>query len=84
VQRFQVLQASSGQFQERRRSQALTWMWERIESGLRQGFRQHPQVREALPGVQQQVASGQLVASVAASQLLRCMGMGDKASKDAP
>jgi LAO/AO transport system kinase len=84
VQRFQGLQASSGQFQERRRNQALTWMWERIESGLRQGFRQHPQVREALPGVQQQVASGQLVASVAASQLLRCMGMGDAASKDTP
>jgi LAO/AO transport system kinase len=38
---------------ERRRRQALAWMWERIDRGLRQRFREHPAVRAALPQVQQ-------------------------------
>ncbi|HZY15103.1 MAG TPA: methylmalonyl Co-A mutase-associated GTPase MeaB, partial [Ramlibacter sp.] len=44
VNQFRQLQEQSGRLQARRRQQALAWMWERIESGLRQAFRQHPQV----------------------------------------
>ena len=35
---------------ERRRAQAQAWLWERIEAGLRQAFRPHPQVRARLAG----------------------------------
>ena len=35
--------------QAAREKQALAWMWERIDAGLKQAFRQHPQVRELLP-----------------------------------
>lgn len=54
----------------RRRQQALTWMWERIDSGLREAFRTHPQVRELLPHISAEVAAGALPASAAARKLL--------------
>ena len=45
-------------------------MWERIDAGLKQAFRQHPQVRELLPQAVAQVAAGTLPASTAARNLL--------------
>jgi LAO/AO transport system kinase len=54
----------------RRRQQALTWMWERIDSGLREAFRTHPLVRESLPHISAEVAAGVLPASAAARKLL--------------
>jgi LAO/AO transport system kinase len=45
-------------------------MWERIEAGLRQRFRQHPRVREALTSAMDDVLAGRLAASVAARRLL--------------
>ena len=70
VGEFRSLREGSGALAQRRREQALSWMWERIEAGLRQAFRDDAQVRAALPEVSAQVARGDLVASVAARDLL--------------
>jgi LAO/AO transport system kinase len=45
-------------------------MWERIEAGLRQRFRDHPAVKAQLDHTTEQVLQGQLPASTAARQLL--------------
>ncbi|MEJ8838453.1 methylmalonyl Co-A mutase-associated GTPase MeaB [Ramlibacter sp. AN1133] len=73
VTRFRNLQEASGRLAARRRQQALAWMWERIESGLRQEFRQHPQVKSLLPQITKDVEHGRLAASTAARQLLQAM-----------
>jgi LAO/AO transport system kinase len=70
VQRFHDLQSSNGQLQERRRAQDEAWMWERIDAGLKQRFREHPQVRGMLESTLRAVLDGQLPASTAARQLL--------------
>ncbi|MDM0013679.1 methylmalonyl Co-A mutase-associated GTPase MeaB [Variovorax sp. J22P168] len=70
VLQFKALQAGNGRFQARREKQALAWMWERVDAGLKQAFRAHPQVRELLPQALAQVAAGTLPASTAARQLL--------------
>ena len=70
VSQFKTLQQANGQLIKRRQQQALAWMWERIESGLRQQFRSVPQVHQLLPHITQQVAQGHLPASAAARQLL--------------
>jgi LAO/AO transport system kinase len=70
VTRFRGLQEGSGRLQSRRRRQALAWMWERIESGLKQAFREDPQVQGLLPELTRQVEQGTLAASTAARQLL--------------
>ena len=79
VTRFKDLQAANGQFAERRRQQSLSWMWERIDAGLKQAFRQDPQVRERLPGLIAEVARGEVAASTAARSLLALAAKGGKA-----
>ncbi len=70
VSEFRRLQTANGRLAARREKQALAWMWERIEAGLKQAFRQHPRVRELLPRLQQDVAAGRIAASTAARNLL--------------
>jgi LAO/AO transport system kinase len=73
VQRFHQLQAANGRFAARRRQQALAWMWERIESGLKQAFRQDAAVQALLPQMTRDVEQGRVAASTAARQLLHAM-----------
>ncbi len=70
VSRFRALQSAGGRLHERRRQQSLAWMWERIDAGLKAAFRAHPEVRQALPAMTQDVAQGRLPPSTAARRLL--------------
>jgi LAO/AO transport system kinase len=70
VQRFNALQAASGRQAKRRSQQAKAWMWERIEAGLTQAFKQHPAVKQQLDSLTEQVVAGQVPASTAARLLL--------------
>ena len=79
VSQYFHIQRANGRLAERRQQQSLAWMWERIDSGLRQAFRAHPAVRGALPALQQQVQHNQVAASTAARQLLQQFGLGHQA-----
>lgn len=70
VSEFKRLQTANGRLAARRQQQARAWMWERIDAGLKQRFREHPRVREALDLFTRQVQAGELAASTAARQLL--------------
>ncbi|QBM28955.1 putative GTPase [Hydrogenophaga pseudoflava] len=70
VSEFKRLQTANGRLAARRQHQASAWMWERIDAGLKQRFREHPRVREALDLFTRQVQAGELAASTAARQLL--------------
>ena len=73
VQTFQRLQTANGQLALRRQHQALAWMWERIDAGLKQSFKNNPAVREQLPQFTAAVQSGQMAASTAARSLLAAL-----------
>ncbi|MCY1165203.1 putative GTPase [compost metagenome] len=70
VTQFKSIQTSNGQLAARRRHQSLSWMWERIDAGLKQAFRHDPAVSAMLPALMAQVENGQLPASTAARNLL--------------
>ena len=70
VTQFRNLQTANGKLAARRQHQALSWMWERIDAGLKQAFRHDPAVSALLPSLVAQVESGQLPASTAARNLL--------------
>jgi LAO/AO transport system kinase len=74
VQRFRDVQAQSGRGLQRRHGQDSAWMWERIDTGLRQRFRGHAAVRAALPALSEEVRAGRVAASVAARRLLDLSG----------
>jgi len=71
VLEFRALQTASGKFAARRQKQALAWMWERIDAGLKQAFAQHPAVRTLLPQLTQEVLAGRVAASTAARNMLQ-------------
>jgi len=71
---FQHLQKTNGKFDARRQQQAGAWMWDRIEAGLKNAFRNNVSVQELLPTLSAQVNQGTMTASVAARRLLESMG----------
>ena len=67
---FRDTMQKNGALAEKRRHQALAWMWERIDAELKRRFRQHPAVRTMLPAIERDVESGRLAPVVAARRLL--------------
>jgi len=80
IEAFRSQQTGNGQLAGRRKHQALAWMRERIDAGLKQEFRRHPAVRAMLPALSAEVEAGRLPASTAARALLnaRASDAGDK------
>lgn len=73
VTSFKNIQSKHGHLSDRRRQQAQSWMWERIEAGLKQNFRANSQVQILLPELTAAVNNGTVAASVAARRLLDLM-----------
>ena len=73
VTSFKNIQSKHGHLSGRRRQQAQSWMWERIEAGLKQNFRANSQVQKLLPELTAAVNNGTVAASVAARRLLDLM-----------
>jgi LAO/AO transport system kinase len=70
VEEFRTFQVASGRVEARRRAQAESWMWDRIQAELSAEFEHNPTVAAALPGLLVQVRAGHLPPSTAARQLL--------------
>src|SRR6218665_3568282 len=77
VREFQTLQMANGAFHTRRQSQALAWMWQRIDAGLKQSFKNHPAVPQQLPQLTPTLHSRQIAASTAARHLLAAAAVGE-------
>ncbi len=73
VTSFKNIQSKHGHLSDRRKQQAQSWMWERIEAGLKQNFRANSQVQKLLPELTAAVNNGTVAASVAARRLLDLM-----------
>lgn len=70
VTEFRALRERSGEFAERRRQQALTWMWDQVHARLLADFRDSAAVRAALPQMLEAVTQGRVAPSSAARRLL--------------
>lgn len=70
IEEYRTAMRSCGEFEAKRRHQALAWMWTLIESALIARFRGDPRVRAALPGLSAAVESGKTTPVAAADQLL--------------
>jgi GTPase len=70
IGRHREAMVSSGEFASKRRRQALAWMWQLIDAGLRARFQRHPRVRADLADLSQAVERGTTSAATAAERLL--------------
>jgi LAO/AO transport system kinase len=74
IEKLRGTLTASGEFEARRRHQALAWMWQQIDSGLRQRFREHPAVKSALAELSVSVEAGSTTPAAAAQRLLGLVG----------
>jgi GTPase len=58
------------EFEQRRKQQAIQWMWTLVESGLKQRFKNNKQINEQIPLVLHQVETEKISPSAAAERLL--------------
>ena len=70
IEKFRSTLTASGEFDAKRRHQALAWMWQQIDSGLRSRFREHPAVKSALAELSSSVEAGTTTPAAAAQRLL--------------
>jgi LAO/AO transport system kinase len=70
VERFRAVMTESGELESKRQRQAVDWMWNLIDSGLRARFRQNPQVKHSLETISHAVAGGAQTPAGAACRLL--------------
>jgi LAO/AO transport system kinase len=70
VERCIQLKRASGEFDTRRRSQALAWMWDLVHTRLQADFHAHAAVRAALPQTLDDVNAARIAPSSAARALL--------------
>ena len=60
----------TGELAQKRRQQALDWLWSLIEEGLKNRFIQNPDVKKSLPKIARAVEKGVTAPTVAAEKLL--------------
>ena len=70
VLEFHRKRHASGEFDTRRKQQALAWMWDIVHARLNADFRHHPAVRNALPKTVRDVTEARIAPSSAARALL--------------
>ncbi len=64
---------AAGELENKRRHQAVDWMWLLIEEGLRERFQCHPEVRSRLSGFVKEVEKGVISPTSAANNLLQLL-----------
>ena len=73
IESYRDALTQSGEFEAKRRHQALAWMWQLIDSGLRAHFHHHAAVQAKLPALSQAVEAGGVTPNGAAHVLLTLM-----------
>jgi len=62
--------SNTGELAQKRRQQALDWLWSLIEEGLKIRFKQNPDVKRRLPQIAHAVEKGITTPTIAAEELL--------------
>jgi LAO/AO transport system kinase len=84
IQAVHAGRIASGALQERRRQQALTWMWELVHAGLERALREDPAVTAVLEQVVGAVQESRLPPRAAARELLARFAGPDPLVKEQP
>jgi len=59
----------SGELENKRKKQALEWLWFLLEEGLKERFYQNPNVKKLLPKIEKEVKKGATSPAIAAKKL---------------
>lgn len=76
IEEHRTRTGATGEFAERRRAQALSWMHDMLEDRLMEALRSNPRVASSLPGLEADVREGRLLPTIAVDRILEMMGLG--------
>ena len=76
IEEYHVTMRAHGELADKRRRQALAWMWQMIDEALRARFHAHPAVRDQIDGIVEAVAQGRTSPSVAAARMVALTDQG--------
>ena len=68
---------SSGEIQEKRRTQDIKWMWALVHERLYEKLHKDPSVRHSLPKIEAAVSAGTMSPNSAASEIFGYLGLDD-------
>jgi LAO/AO transport system kinase len=74
VTNHKKIMTESGELEQKRQEQAMSWMWFLVNEGLERWFYQHPEIQKLLPTVKRQVETGKMAATRAADELVKMLG----------
>ncbi len=74
VEAHRLALTATGEWEQRRREQRLSWMWSMVEDRLLESVRRDPSVVELLQAIEEGVLAADLSPSVAADRLLDAFG----------
>lgn len=70
IQRHREVLSGTGEFEERRKSQRVRWMWAMLEERVMARFQQNPAIRAQLPDLETEVSQGRITPVLAVRKLL--------------
>ncbi len=65
----------AGLLQERRRSQAVRWMWDLVDEQIRRVLRESPGIRDLAARLESDVQAGRSAPAAASEQIVRALGL---------
>ena len=61
---------ASGELHTKRQNQAVSWLWNMIEDGIKKHFINLPEVKKIIPEIEQKVKNAQVTPTIAAKKIL--------------
>jgi len=75
IESYRDTMTGSGEWQDKRREQAVAWMHDLIEARLRAALTDDPAIAEKLTALEARVRAGDLVPSLAAEEIAAALGL---------
>ena len=70
VVKHNKLLIKSGELETKRKDQAICWMWNMIEDGVKKHYTNLPEVKDIIPDVEKQVKESVITPTKAAKKIL--------------
>ena len=70
------IMTATGELDEKRQNQAMSWMFFLVNEGLERWFYDHPEIKKLLPGIKKDVEIGKMAPTRAADELVTILGKG--------
>jgi LAO/AO transport system kinase len=74
LERHRAVLEADGRLERKRRDQQVDWTWSMVRDHLLDRLREHPEVRELAPGLEQRVREGALTPTSAADRIIEALG----------